>query len=199
MHVASLQHTQNIRIFFFTRLNCTANIPPKEKRKTPEPLHENPQDPFREKEHLPIPSPAPQQTSYSSAFPSGERWTLGTPSTSCQAGEVTLGGLWILARKLVQAQAQEKQQMVKLKIFLENESTPMPPDNGGDCCCSQLPSATCSDHGKGGAHPEGRAAGESCNACSQVGGARTVLHRAAAQWGRKQEWHYRTIGAGINF
>lgn len=31
-------------------MNCTANIPPKEKRKTPEPLHENPQDLLREKE-----------------------------------------------------------------------------------------------------------------------------------------------------
>lgn len=37
--------------------------------------------------------------------------------------------------------------MVKLKIFPENESTPMLPDNGGDCCCSQLPSATCSNLG----------------------------------------------------
>lgn len=34
--------------------------------------------------------PGPQQSSCSSAFPWGERWTLGRPSTSCQAGEVTL-------------------------------------------------------------------------------------------------------------
>lgn len=31
--------------------------------------------------------------------------------------------------------------MVKLKIFPENKNTPMPLDNGGDWCCSQLPSA----------------------------------------------------------
>lgn len=36
LYLLSLKHTQNIRISFFTRMSCTANIPHKEKRKTPE-------------------------------------------------------------------------------------------------------------------------------------------------------------------
>lgn len=43
---------------------------------------------------------------------------------SCQAGEVTFRDLYVLARKLAHAQAQEKQQMAMLKIFPENDSTP---------------------------------------------------------------------------
>lgn len=186
LYLLSLKHTQNIRISFFTRMSCTANIPHKEKRKTPEPLHENPQDPFREKEHLPVPSLLPSELLLF-CLPLRSEVTLGRPSTSCQAGEVTLGGLWILARKLVQAQAQEQQQMVKLKIFPENESTPMPPDNGGDCCCSQLPAATCSDHGKWGTLPEPLLRSQGCPHCTAQSGGSAGQDAGVALWNH-QSW-----------
>lgn len=70
----SFNRTQNLMTFFFTSTDFKTNIPPNKKRKTPEPIHENPQDPLRGKGRL-CPSLAPRRIFYSAASRWRERWT----------------------------------------------------------------------------------------------------------------------------